>query len=56
MRMGGGDLEVPMNHLSAYETGEMSLRELARQGVLEAFVVAVRVPAFDDILHAPISS
>ena len=51
-----GDLEVLMNHLSAYETGEMSLRELARQGVLEAFVVAVRVPAFDDILHAPISS
>jgi hypothetical protein len=51
-----GDLKVLMNHLSAYETGEMSLRELARQGVLEAFVVAVRVPVFDNISHAPISS
>ena len=51
-----GDLDVMMNHLLAYETGEMSLRELARQGVLEAFVVAVRVPVFDDISHAPIST
>ena len=51
-----GDLEVLMNHISAYETGEMSLRELARQGVLEAFVVAVRVPVFDNISHVPISS
>jgi hypothetical protein len=43
-----GDLEVLMNHLES-ETGGMPLREFARQGVLEAFVVAVRVPVFDDI-------
>jgi len=35
------DVEMLAKHLSAHETGGMSRRELARQGMLEAFVVAV---------------
>ena len=38
----GADLEMLAEHLSEHDTGELSLRDLAKQGLFEAFVVAVR--------------